>query len=112
MRGLPCQYAVCISRLIFLSKEASLSFKKEESMRKRTKKEGLYNVGAIEKAIEIAGGAEKLARKIETSYQTILNWKNGFSVPSVLNCVKIERLTNRMVKREDILPDYPWDDLK
>ena len=80
--------------------------------RVRTKKEGLYDIGAIEKAIVIAGGAEKLARKIETSYQTVLNWKNAFSVPSVLNCVKIEKLTDREVKREDILPDFPWDDLK
>ena len=81
-------------------------------MGKRTKKEGQYNVLSIVKAIEVIGGAEKLARKLETSYQTVLNWKNGFSVPSVLNCSKIEKATNGKVNRKDILPDYTWDDLK
>jgi DNA-binding transcriptional regulator YdaS (Cro superfamily) len=81
-------------------------------MGKRTKKEGQYNVLSIVKAIEVIGGAEKLARKLETSYQTVLNWKNGFSVPSVLNCIKIEKATNGKVNRKDILPDYTWDDLK
>lgn len=81
-------------------------------MRTRTKKDHLYNLKAIEKAIEIAGGAEKLARKIEISYQTVLNWKNGFAVPSVLNCVRVEKLTEGVVKREDILPNYPWDELR
>ena len=81
-------------------------------MGKRTKKEGQYNVLSIVKAIEVIGGAEKLARKLETSYQTVLNWKNGFSVPSVLNCIKIEKATDGKVNRKDILPDYTWDDLK
>jgi DNA-binding transcriptional regulator YdaS (Cro superfamily) len=80
--------------------------------RKRTKKNDKYNVISIEKAIEIIGGAEKLARKIEVSYQTVLNWKNGFSVPNSLNCAKIEKVTDGAVKREDILPDYPWEELK
>jgi len=39
----------------------------------RTKKSDRYNVLLLEKAIEIIGGAEKLARKIEVSYQTVLN---------------------------------------
>lgn len=81
-------------------------------MRKRVKKEKLYNVSSINKAIFIIGGGEKLARKIETSYQTVLNWKNGFSVPSIINCIKIEKVTGGKVKREDILPDYPWDELR
>lgn len=81
-------------------------------MRKRIKKDSLYNVDSIAKAIEIIGGGERLARKIETSYQTVLNWKNGFSVPSIVNCVKIEKATEGKIKREDILPDYPWDELR
>lgn len=80
--------------------------------RKRTRKNDRYNVLSIEKAIEIIGGAEKLARKIEVSYQTVLNWKNGFSVPNALNCSKIEKATGGSVKREDILPDYPWEELR
>lgn len=81
-------------------------------LRRRTKKDDRYNVLSIEEAIKIIGGAEKLARKIEVSYQTVLNWKNGFAVPTSLNCAKIERATNGVVRREDILPDYPWDELR
>lgn len=29
-----------------------------------------------------------------------------------LNCAKIEKETNGVIKREDILPDYPWDELR
>lgn len=79
--------------------------------RRRTKKSDRYNVLSIEKAIEVIGGAEKLARKLEVSYQTVLNWKNGFAVPNSLNCVRIEKITGGVVKREDILPDYPWSEL-
>lgn len=81
-------------------------------MRRRTKKSERYNVLSIEKAIEAIGGAEKLARKLEVSYQTVLNWKNGFAVPNPLNCVRIEKITGGAVKREDILPDYPWQELR
>jgi DNA-binding transcriptional regulator YdaS (Cro superfamily) len=80
--------------------------------RKRTKKSDRYNVTSIAKAIETIGGAEKLARKLEVSYQAVLNWKNGFAVPNPLNCVRIEKLTGGVVKREDILPDYPWNELR
>lgn len=80
--------------------------------RKRAKKNDRYSVISIEKAINIVGGAEKLARKIDVSYQTVLNWKNGFAVPNSLNCVKIEKITGGVVKREDIIPDYPWDELR
>lgn len=81
-------------------------------VRVRTKKADQYNVLSIEKAIAIVGGAEKLARKIEVSYQTVLNWKNGFAVPNPLNCAKIEKITDGAVKREEILPDYPWNELR
>jgi DNA-binding transcriptional regulator YdaS (Cro superfamily) len=79
---------------------------------KRTKKDDKYNVVAIEKAIEIVGGAERLARKLDISYQAVRNWQHGFAVPNILSCVKIEKITDGNVKREDILPDYPWDELR
>jgi DNA-binding transcriptional regulator YdaS (Cro superfamily) len=70
------------------------------------------NTLAIKEAIEIAGGANKLALKIQASYQTILNWKNARGSISPYNCLKIEQATDGKVKAKDILPDYPWDDLK
>ena len=67
---------------------------------------------AIKKAIEAAGGAKDLAAKVGVSYKTVLDWKNGRVKLSPINCVKMEKLTNGEVKREEILPDYPWDDLR
>lgn len=70
------------------------------------------NVEAIKKAIEIAGGANKLAAKIGVSYQTILTWKNARSSLSLANCLKIEKATEGKVKAEDILPDYDWNSIR
>jgi len=67
------------------------------------------NVEAILKAIEIAGGAKELAKKVGVSYQTILSWKNERIVPSSLNCIKIEKATEGKVTRKEILPNFPWD---
>ena len=64
---------------------------------------------AIKKAIEVAGGAKDLAKKLDISYQTVRNWLNGNSNPNKANCKSIEVITNGIVRREDIFPDYPWD---
>lgn len=70
------------------------------------------NVDSIFKAIEIAGGARELSIKIGASYQSVLDWKNQRRVPSTANCQKIEKATDGQVKAEDILPDYPWEELR
>jgi DNA-binding transcriptional regulator YdaS (Cro superfamily) len=67
------------------------------------------DVKAILKAIEVAGGAKELAIKLGVSYQSILDWKNLRRVPSHLNCLKIEKATEGVVNRKNILPDYPWE---
>jgi DNA-binding transcriptional regulator YdaS (Cro superfamily) len=70
------------------------------------------NQDAIKKAIEIAGGATNLAKKLGVTYHTILTWKNGRTSISPINCINIEKETDGKVKREDILPTYPWDSFK
>lgn len=70
------------------------------------------NYEAIKKAIGIAGNATELAKKMNVSYHTVLTWKNGRSSISTTNCQKIEKVTEGIIKKEDILPDYPWDELK
>jgi DNA-binding transcriptional regulator YdaS (Cro superfamily) len=80
--------------------------------RKRINKSDQYNTGAIQKAVDIIGGGEKLARLLGTSYTTVLNWKNGWHVPTPINCMLIEKATGGRVKREDILPNYPWEELR
>ena len=67
------------------------------------------NQEALKKAIEIAGGMQPLATKIEVSYQSILNWKSGRTNISPLTCMKIEEALNKAVKKEELLPDYPWN---
>lgn len=79
---------------------------------KRPKKNDKYNVMSIEKAIEVIGGTEKLARKLDVCYQTVFNWKHGYSIPNAVSCIKIEKITNGAVKREDIIANYPWDELR
>ena len=70
------------------------------------------NLEILKKAIEIAGGLTQLSIKANVSYQTVLDWKHGRRVPTPTNCQKIEKATNRAIKAEEILPDYPWDELR
>jgi DNA-binding transcriptional regulator YdaS (Cro superfamily) len=70
------------------------------------------NLEALEKAIQIAGGVNGLAKKINVCYQTVLNWKNGRVSMSIEKCKKIEKAIEGAVKAKDILPDYPWDELR
>jgi DNA-binding transcriptional regulator YdaS (Cro superfamily) len=79
-------------------------------MKKRMVK--MANKEFILKAIEIAGGANQLAKKVGVSYKTVLDWKNGRTGITIVNCIKIEKATEGKVSRKDILPNYPWDDLK
>lgn len=67
------------------------------------------NQEALKKAIEIAGGMQPLAKKVGVAYQTILNWKSERTNISPATCVKIEEALNKAVKKEEILPDYPWE---
>jgi DNA-binding transcriptional regulator YdaS (Cro superfamily) len=71
-----------------------------------------FNVDEIKKAVDLCGGRVPLAKKINLSYQTVSDWANNKKTPSLDNCIKIERATNGSVRAKDILPDYPWDQLK
>ena len=75
-------------------------------------KSNLYNVAAIKKAVEIVGSQSKLARMLDLNNNSVYGWMRGQSVPSPINCIGIEKLTQGAVKRTDILPDYDWNKLK
>lgn len=66
----------------------------------------------IKKAAEILGGKQKLAIEIGVAYKTVLDWCSRRSGINVTNALKIEKATDGKVKARDILPDFPWDDLK
>lgn len=67
---------------------------------------------AIIKATEILGGKKKLAKDIGVSYKTILDWVSGRSGITITNALKIEKATEGKVTAKEILPDFPWEDLK
>jgi DNA-binding transcriptional regulator YdaS (Cro superfamily) len=71
-----------------------------------------HNVDPILKAVEIIGSIRKLALKIGVSYQSVLDWKNSRRSPTPLNCLKIEKATEGKVKAEEIMPNYPWNELR
>ena len=70
------------------------------------------NTEMLKKAIDIVGGLTQLSVKINVSYQTVLDWKHGRRPPTPTNCQKIEKATDGQVKAEEILPDYPWEELR
>lgn len=67
---------------------------------------------AIRKCVEVAGGATELSRKVGVAYKTIMDWKSGRTGISITNCLKIEKAVEGKVTRQEILPDYPWDETK
>ena len=75
-------------------------------MRKR------FNAKEIQNAVDHFGGRVNLAKAVNISYQTISDWVNEKKTPSLDNCIKIEKATGGKVKAKDILPDYPWEELK
>lgn len=70
------------------------------------------NLEAVKKAIETVGGAKQLASAIGVSYKSVLDWNTGRTGIALGNALKIEKATDGQVKAEDILPDYPWDELR
>ncbi len=75
-------------------------------------KSHLYNVEAIKQAVSIFGSQSKLARLLDLNNNSVYGWVRGQSVPSPINCIAIERITQGKIKRGDILPDYDWEKLK
>jgi DNA-binding transcriptional regulator YdaS (Cro superfamily) len=70
------------------------------------------NLEKLKEAINVAGGVGALSSKSKISYQSIIDWRGGKKSPSHVSCKKIEKATEGAVKAEDILPDYPWEELK
>lgn len=70
------------------------------------------NSEAVKKAAEIVGGKQKLAGIVGVAYKTVLDWTSGRSGITVGNALKIERATNSEITAKEILPSFPWDELK
>jgi len=72
-------------------------------------KELQYNTDEIKRAVKLLGSVMKLARALEVGELSVYRWTSGKSAPDPINCLKIQKLTNGLVKARDIRPDYEWD---
>lgn len=70
------------------------------------------NIEKLKEAIGYVGGVGALAVKARLSYQSIIDWRRGVKSPSQTSCEKIEKATDGKVTAKDILPDFPWDDVR
>lgn len=70
------------------------------------------NAEAIKEATKVVGGYKQLAQKVGVSYKTILDWTSGRSGVTITNALKIEKATDGVIKAKEILPDFPWEDIK
>ncbi len=70
------------------------------------------NPEAVKKASELVGGRQNLAIKVGVSYKTLLDWTSGRSGMTVINAIKIEKITEGQITKKDLLPDFPWEDLE
>lgn len=66
---------------------------------------------SIEKAVELCGSQKKLAQKLGVTQQLISYAIQGKRRLSVINAIKIEKVTNGEVKRKEIRPDIDWNEL-
>lgn len=61
----------------------------------------------IEKAIDAAGNAHRLAKGIDVPPQSVIFWRDGARQVPAEYCPRIEALTG--VLCEDLRPDVRWD---
>ena len=59
----------------------------------------------ITKAVDIVGGAEKMARALGVSMQSVYFWRSGQRGLPIEHGAAIERLTNGQVTRQELWPE-------
>lgn len=67
-------------------------------------------MSALQRAIDHAGGASKLAALLGVTVQRLINWVER-GVPAE-RCPEIERATAGEVRCEDLRPDVAWSVLR
>jgi DNA-binding transcriptional regulator YdaS (Cro superfamily) len=75
-------------------------------------KKEAYNPDAIKKAAEIFGSLSKLAQVTGFTYRSVHKWWHGKAVPTPLSCMKIEKVTKGQVRKEDIRPNFDWENFE
>ena len=68
----------------------------------------MNELGALEKAVELAGGQTALARAVDVKQGHIWWWLNRSGKAPAEKCIDIERATAGAVTRHELRPDvYP-----
>jgi DNA-binding transcriptional regulator YdaS (Cro superfamily) len=67
----------------------------------------MKNITPIQKAVNIVGGQNAMARLLGLSQPHIYNWIKKNKTPAQ-HCPKIERLTYGQVRCEDLRQDVEW----
>ena len=70
--------------------------------------EGMKTNIAVSRAIEIAGGLNRLARAIGVASPTVHEWKTGKRRVPAERCLQIDKFTNGVVDCEQLRPDVEW----
>ncbi|QZA80202.1 transcriptional regulator [Deefgea piscis] len=64
-------------------------------------------ITALDKAIELLGGVNELARRIGASPARVSAWRKRGNVPAEF-CPEIEKQTDKRVRCEFLRPDANW----
>lgn len=69
----------------------------------------MRRMNAITKAIEIVGGAARLADRLGVSTQSVCFWRDGERRFPARLAPAVERITGGQVTCEMLCPDVEWD---
>lgn len=58
------------------------------------------------------GSLSKLALALNMTYGSIFKWAHGQAIPSPLSCMKIEKVTKGKIRKEDVRPNFDWENFE
>lgn len=65
---------------------------------------------AVRRAAQILGSKAELARRLKVSTPTVSQWCSGGRPIPPKRAIAIESATDRQVTRQELCPDFPWDE--
>lgn len=65
---------------------------------------------AVAKAAKLVGNPSELARRLEVKPPTVHQWLHGQRPVPPKRASQIEGLTDGAVTRQELCPDFPWDE--
>lgn len=66
---------------------------------------------AVRKAASIVGTQVELARGLDVSTPTVCQWCAGDRPVPPARAIQIEAITNGLVSREALCPNFPWSEM-